>query len=114
MASISNGCPICSGELTATGDNNDYEVKCVKKCYGEEKFHDRYVISIFGKVVASFNEEDYDKAYDAIEKAIAYWKHNQRYVAKWLEEPEKTWKVRETIGPAYINPKAIANVKGLK
>lgn len=113
MASMSKGCPVCSGETKAIGDHKIYNVICLKGCYRELYDFGFYTFYVFGKFVAAFNEEDYDACYEKIEKEILYWKTNHRYVAKWLEEPvSKAWTVRETIGAAIINTSAYkANIK---
>lgn len=84
-------CPICGSELKCKSYLDEYGrteesyEECINGCYCDEYVYGNTKVLIFGEEFYgdySFVEEDWDTFHNKIEKAIKYWKENDRYLMR--------------------------------
>lgn len=84
-------CPICDSTMTFFGDDADNHSRCGNKCYCKE-FHYGYTkIVIFNKEFFAnytYSSEKWEKFNKEILEEIDFWKENEKYLVKILENSD--------------------------
>ena len=83
-------CPICESKLQYKNKTYPFEDKfCINGCYAIKQYWEMlYEIYIFNEHYFKISNdiENQDEIIKEIEKLIAYWRENDRYLAKILRE----------------------------
>jgi len=87
-----NDCPICDKKLEYTSSYASARYRCSNGCYAiteDSKDKKYFIIRVFdesAQFLQPVYSRDIQKLENAVRDKIAYWKENDRYLMKMLEE----------------------------